>query len=84
MLYLHLCSVSRRDRLANDINRDSQSLPSHGITIRTRCAAVMGGLDPELLDYAEATRLVELLSTLRHPSPKELPTVAWRHGFSGE
>lgn len=46
MLPLHLRGISCRGKLTNYSHWDSLTLPSLGITVRTWCAANMGGLDP--------------------------------------
>ena len=64
MLHLHLGGIACRGRLTSYSYWDSLSLPAHGITIRTWCGASMGGLDPDLLECDQATRLIELQNTL--------------------
>ncbi|CAB1108591.1 unnamed protein product [Ectocarpus sp. CCAP 1310/34] len=64
MLHLHLGGVACTGRLTSYSNWDSLSLPAHGTIIRTWCGASMDGLDPNVLECDEATRLIELHGTL--------------------
>lgn len=64
MLHLHIRGISCRGKLTNYSHWDSLTLPRLGITIRTWCAASMGGLDPNDFRPGEATRLIELQNAL--------------------
>ncbi|CAM9623129.1 unnamed protein product, partial [Hapterophycus canaliculatus] len=64
MLHLHIRGISCKGKLTNYSHWDSLTLPSLGITIRTWCAASMGGLDPNDFRPGEATRLIELQNAL--------------------
>ena len=64
MLHLHLGGVACTGRLTSYSHWDSLSLPAHGLIVRSWCGASMGGLDPDLLECDEATRLIELHGTL--------------------
>ncbi|CAB1110488.1 unnamed protein product [Ectocarpus sp. CCAP 1310/34] len=64
MLHLHLGGVTCTGKLTSYSHWDSLSLPVHDIIIRTWCGARMGGLDPDVLECDEATRLIELHGTL--------------------
>ncbi|CAN0273420.1 unnamed protein product [Pylaiella littoralis] len=65
MLHLNLGGVACTGRLTSYSHWDSLSFPAHGIIIRTWCGASMGGLDPDVFECDEATRLIELQGTLR-------------------